>query len=138
MNAELLTRNQMKAICVHELIRRYRNEGCYTQEYLANELGITQSTYQRIETGEINITLERLMQIAKVLNKPIDAFLDRKHLPISDDNDSIVHIGQRELNLLHKMLEQQNKRIEELESKLLRRNLKIEELKNIISNGRQA
>lgn len=44
--------------------REYRN---YTQEYLAAKLKISQNAYSKIELGYTKITLERLFQIAEVL-----------------------------------------------------------------------
>jgi transcriptional regulator with XRE-family HTH domain len=44
--------------------REYRN---YTQEYLAAKLKISQNAYSKIELGYTKITIERLFQIAAVL-----------------------------------------------------------------------
>ena len=44
--------------------REYRN---YTQEYLALKLNISQNAYSKIELGYTKITLERLFQIADIL-----------------------------------------------------------------------
>jgi transcriptional regulator with XRE-family HTH domain len=44
--------------------REYRN---YTQEYLAAKLKISQNAYSKIELGYTKITVERLFQIAEVL-----------------------------------------------------------------------
>lgn len=46
-------------------IREYRN---YTQEYLAMKLDISQNAYSKIELGYTKITLERLYQIANLLD----------------------------------------------------------------------
>jgi transcriptional regulator with XRE-family HTH domain len=45
-------------------IREYRE---YTQEYLAMKLGISQNAYSKIELAYTRITLERLIQIAQIL-----------------------------------------------------------------------
>ena len=44
--------------------REYRN---YTQEYLALKLSISQNAYSKIELGYTKITVERLFQIANIL-----------------------------------------------------------------------
>ena len=44
--------------------REYRN---YTQEYLALKLSISQNAYSKIELGYTKITVERLFQIADIL-----------------------------------------------------------------------
>lgn len=46
-------------------IREYRN---YTQDYLAAKLSISQNAYSKIELGYSKITLDRLFQIAIILN----------------------------------------------------------------------
>jgi len=45
-------------------IREYRN---YTQDYLAAKLSISQNAYSKIELGYSKITLDRLFQIAIIL-----------------------------------------------------------------------
>ena len=45
-------------------IREYRD---YTQEYLALKLGISQNAYSKIELAYTRITVERLIQIAHIL-----------------------------------------------------------------------
>ena len=128
-----LTRKEMKLIQCNDEIRRYRNEICYTQEYMATRLRITQSTYQRIESGEIKISMDRLLEISRILGKPIEAFLHNSTNLTSDiktkeDNESIL-INKREWLLMLNVLEQQEARIKELEAKVLRKDHKIDELK---------
>lgn len=45
--------------------RTYKN---LTQEYMAEEMKVTQSYYSRIERGKKNMTIKELIKIAKVLN----------------------------------------------------------------------
>lgn len=45
-------------------IREFRN---YTQDYLAAKLDISQNAYSKIELGYSNITLNRLINIAQIL-----------------------------------------------------------------------
>jgi transcriptional regulator with XRE-family HTH domain len=60
---------KIKAIAAN--IRTKREKRNYTQEYLAYKLNISQNAYSKIELGYTKITLERLFQIADVLE--IDA-----------------------------------------------------------------
>lgn len=58
-------------------IRKIREEKNYTQEYLAAKLKISQNAYSKIELGYTKITLERLFQIAEVLEtSPIELIGD--------------------------------------------------------------
>ena len=45
-------------------VREYRN---YTQDYLAAKLKISQNAYSKIELGYSKITLNRLIEIAEIL-----------------------------------------------------------------------
>lgn len=56
-------------------IRKYRDEKCYTQEYMAEQLGIGQSAYYKIDSGIAKVTLERLNDIANILEKTLELFL---------------------------------------------------------------
>lgn len=128
-----LTRDEMKLVHCNEEIRRYRNEICYTQEYMATRLGITQSTYQRIESGEIKISMDRLLEISGILGKPLEAFLQNRtnltnDIKAREDDESIL-INKREWLLMLNVLKQQEDRIKELEAKVLRKDNKIDELK---------
>lgn len=56
---------KIKAIAAN--IRSKRELRNYTQEYLAYKLNISQNAYSKIELGYTKITVERLFQIADVL-----------------------------------------------------------------------
>lgn len=49
-------------------IKALRSAGNFTQEQIADQIGISRQKYARIENGTNNITLEVLSQIAKVLD----------------------------------------------------------------------
>jgi transcriptional regulator with XRE-family HTH domain len=67
---------KIKAVALNvRKIREFRN---YTQEYLALKLGITQNAYSKIELGYTKMTLERLMQIAQILEVETEVILSRK------------------------------------------------------------
>lgn len=52
---------------IGQLIRKKRKEKKITQEALALQCGIDRSYIGRIERGEVNITVEKLYEIAVVL-----------------------------------------------------------------------
>lgn len=60
-------------MCMHigEKIKKVRELKNYTQEYMAEQLQISQNQYSRIESGESNLLYSRLEQIAKVLEMSI-------------------------------------------------------------------
>jgi transcriptional regulator with XRE-family HTH domain len=52
---------------VGQNIRQARESKFYSQEYLAAKLKISQNAYSKTELGYTSITLDRLLQIADVL-----------------------------------------------------------------------
>jgi transcriptional regulator with XRE-family HTH domain len=49
-------------------IRFWREARNYTEEYMAGQLGISQSAYSRIESGKTKLDGERFFKIAGILN----------------------------------------------------------------------
>ncbi|MCC8424991.1 helix-turn-helix domain-containing protein [Mucilaginibacter sp. UR6-11] len=66
--------SKIKAIAA--VIRKKREQKNYTQEYLAYKLDISQNAYSKIELGYTKITVERLFQIADVLEVNPTELLD--------------------------------------------------------------
>ena len=66
------------------LFREFRN---YSQEYIAEKLGITQTAYSRIENNQTKMTAERLGQIADILHVPVSELLSDTE-PILQCNNS--------------------------------------------------
>lgn len=56
------------AISVGRLIRSSRESQKISQESLALQCGIDRSYLGRIERGEVNITIKKLYEIAKILD----------------------------------------------------------------------
>ena len=64
-----------------EEIRRIRREKDFSQEYMAEMLGLSQSQYSRIENNECSIDLEKTKKISELLDiNPLDIidFSDRQ------------------------------------------------------------
>jgi len=57
-------------------IRKLREKKGFSQEFIAEKLGINQSTYGKLERDMSNITLDRLYKIADVLEEDVTALLD--------------------------------------------------------------
>lgn len=54
-------------------IKKVRELRSFTQEYMADKLGLSQSNYARIERNEIKISEERLQKIAEILETTAEA-----------------------------------------------------------------
>lgn len=48
----------------------------YTQEYLAEQLGISQTSYGNLERGDVAITLDRVTKVAQAYHLTIDEFFE--------------------------------------------------------------
>ncbi len=57
-------------------IKKFRELKSFTQEYMANNLNISQAAYSKIEKGDTNLTLSKLDTIAKTLEVDINNILD--------------------------------------------------------------
>lgn len=70
-------------------IKKFREQKNYTQQYMSDRLNISQNTYSKIETGGIKLTVERLNQIAEVLEVPIEQILSSDNQVFNFHNSNI-------------------------------------------------
>lgn len=103
-------------------IRRIREKKGYSQEYMANELSISQASYARIESQDTQLTVERLLQITKILETGLTEILGdegRNVFNQTNNTESTIsgyvenlHIENKDT--LPKLVESYKERIEEL------------------------
>lgn len=62
---------------LNKRLRNLRIKNQYTQQYMANLLNVELRTYQSYETGTRKLTLDKLVQIADILDVPTDFLLGR-------------------------------------------------------------
>jgi transcriptional regulator with XRE-family HTH domain len=79
-------------------IRELRN---LSQQHMAKELEITQQTYSKMETGEIDFPVSRLQKLAETLEiKPEEIFMFDEKAMFSNNywsfTDNAVGIGQQQ------------------------------------------
>ena len=65
-------------------IREYKN---LTQKYLADELGMTQGAYSKIEMGESDISVTRLEKIAKLFDMKLEELLTFDNVVFNTTNN---------------------------------------------------
>ena len=76
---------------LYQFIRQQRTKKDMTQEYLAEELGISRPTYIQIENGERELTLSEAKQLAGIFNISLEDFLAKK------DSKVVLKIKKRKL-----------------------------------------
>ena len=81
---------QKKRALIGHKIRLKRADKGYNQDVMALELGISQKAYSKIESGETNLSVERVLQIVKVLEINITDLL------CSSDDISIEKISKNQ------------------------------------------
>ena len=72
-------------------IRLKRKEKGYSQDYMADQLGITSSTYSKIERGETRLDVDRLKQIVEVLEVDILDLLSEDSIIVAYNGDCSVN-----------------------------------------------
>ena len=77
-----------------KVIRELRN---YSQEYMADKLGIAQNTYSKIETGQTKLNADTLKKIAEVLGvSPVDILNNQPAIVNFESNKGTQGIGHVE------------------------------------------
>ena len=99
-------------------LKQLRELKNFTQEYMANQLGLSTRAYSKIETGETQLTINRLNEISEILGiDPIEV-LGFDHQNIFNNCTQEGNIGINHINIPDKLLEQYEKRIQQLESEV--------------------
>lgn len=83
----------MKNQNVLEKIREARKLKGFSQEYVAQELQISPSTYTKIEKEEVKLTVDRLIQIANILQLPVTDLMSSQTERIVNQTNSDASIG---------------------------------------------
>ena len=67
-----------------EFLKRIRNTAGYTQQNLADLLGVDRSTYSYYETGKTEPNIRQLTKIAALYNLRLDDLVNCRYLPIDE------------------------------------------------------
>ncbi|MDR0874564.1 MAG: helix-turn-helix domain-containing protein [Prevotellaceae bacterium] len=97
-------------------IRRFRELRGFSQEYMAHELGLTQSSYGKIEREAVKLTIEKLQRIAEILevdlanlintknqnifnmynNQTANGFIEHQHLETKEAYQKVIQTLEQE------------------------------------------
>ena len=96
-------------------IRELKN---LSQEYIANQLGLSVRAYSKIETGETQLTINRLNEISRIMCvDPIEVLgFDDKN--IFNINNSTGNNGYNYINFPDKLVQQYEQTIQALKEQI--------------------
>lgn|SRR5690554_3211064 len=99
-------------------IKQLRELKNLTQEYMANHLGISTRAYSKIETGETQLTLNRLNEISTALGiSPIEVLgFDDKQ--VFNNCKQEGNIGINHINISEKLIYQYEETIKSLKEQI--------------------
>jgi transcriptional regulator with XRE-family HTH domain len=109
-----------------KILREMKN---YTQDFMAKQLGISQRNYSSIEQGAISLTIDRLFEISQILGVTVNTILDfdqskifniYNNKQVNGVTDTVIYggIDDNEKKLYIQLIEEKDKRIEQLEREL--------------------
>lgn len=99
-------------------IKQIRELKNFTQDYMAQQLGLSTRAYSKIETGETQLTINRLNEISHILGiTPIEVLgFDDKLIFNNCKQDG--YIGINNINLPEKLIEQYETTIQSLKEQI--------------------
>lgn len=103
-------------------LKQLRELKNFTQEHVAQQLGLTTRAYSKIESGETQLTINRLNEISKILDvDPIEAMgFDHKNVFNNCKQEGNYNtIGSSTYQMPDKLIEQYESRIRHLEDEIL-------------------
>lgn len=111
---------------IGENIRKHREIRGYSQEYMARELNITQSSYAKLENNSTKMTLERLLDISKLLEVDVSTLMDASNRstfnqyenPTANAFGHVENLYQENKETLNKLLSSYEERIKELQQEV--------------------
>lgn len=106
--------------------REYLN---YSQEFMAEELGISQPAYANIESGKTKLNIERIVDISKILNIDLSDLLDNNYTINNFNNrdnstaignvENLIQENKKSINKIIEILQNENSILRQENSKLI-------------------
>ena len=96
-------------------IRELKN---FTQEYVATHLGLTTRAYSKIESGETQLTINRLNEISSIIGVEPMEVLGFDDKQVFNNCKQEGNIGINHINIPEKLIQQYEKTIQVLEDEV--------------------
>lgn len=114
---------------IHNKIKKLREQSGLTQQEVADKLHVHLKTWQKIENGITKLDIDRLIQIADILEVTIEDLINVEesvYINSIKDNDvgfnnstvTINHKSEEEKNLYERLIAEKDKIIEEKEKEI--------------------
>ena len=86
---------------VYKRLKELREKHNFSQEYLGDQLGLSQSSYNRLETGLTRIRLDTLYILAEILETDVVSLLldDDEKSPRQAQEEAAAYIQSRDLEI---------------------------------------
>ena len=99
-------------------IKQIRELKNYTQEYVAGKLGLSTRAYSKIETGETQLTINRLNEISAVLGVEPMKILGFDDKQVFNNCKQDGNIGINHINMPEKLIQQYEETIQSLKEQI--------------------
>jgi transcriptional regulator with XRE-family HTH domain len=110
-------------------IKKVRELKGYSQEYISTQMGITQNSYSKIKRGETNLSVNKLIEICRILNIDMSTLMnfDEKMFfnnctqsgNFGENNTFVYNTIDKIQELYEKIIKSKDDEIERLTSLLL-------------------
>lgn len=102
-----------------ENIRHLREQYNFSQDDMAEKLGMSKNGYGKIERGQSDLNLSRLEQIAKIFNVDISEVVKNKEMVLIGENRDVVQNNYgantgEEIEKLNLIIQHQQEKIDDL------------------------
>ena len=108
-------------------IKKYRELKGFSQEYMAHQLSVNQSTYAKMENNSTKITIDKLFSVAKLLETDVSEILDLKNQTIFNQTDNetanafgkVEHYYQENKEVYQELLKAKDEQIALLKEQII-------------------
>lgn len=119
---------------VLEKLKEARKEKGFSHENMASELGISQASYTNLERNEAKLSVERLLKISEILEKPTYYFFEANpnniyyNQPMAENSIGMQHID----NLYQENKDTNTRLVSSYESSIANLKEEIAFLRNLV------
>lgn len=99
-------------------IKQIRELKNFTQEYVAQKLGLSTRAYSKIETGETQLTINRLNEISAIMGVPPMEVLGFDDKQVFNNYKQDGYIGINHINIPEKLIQQYEETIQALKEQI--------------------